>query len=682
VTEWFTGQRSGADHTYKISNVVAGTYTDRVTVTAGGLVGIGTGDTSPTAPLSVRQPGAGYSSQATNKGTIQIAAGPSVLDAGGGLEFLSSTFGSGYGWKITATDNAGSQLIFGSRQNSASWTEAMRIDGSGNVGIGITNPQQLLALGNSTDQVGAGVSGAVSTVYFGSPSNISGGIKRIAYDRASGSMNFIGGTVASPSTQMTLDSNGALGIGTPTPGVKLEVVQNQATYSYFDFYNTTANGGVVFRQIYRNIANTGNATVDFAKLIGGGFALNNTDTNAANFTSFGVGASERMRITSAGDVGIGTSSPGSRLDVGAGGNLLLSGASTGDQFIKVGSGRSGNGFSYIDIQGDTTYSNGLRLIRTNGGANTSSNIEHRGTGELQLITQEAGAITFLTTATERMRITSAGDVGIGTTSPGNKLTVNGDASFGSSIYTGTGASTGDCKIELGSERSAAGNAYIDFHALAGQDYNGRIIRLSGTNGSFEITNAGTGAMTFSTNNGERMRIDGSGAFLVGTTGGNVGYGGGAGFTVEPTGQMHNAVSGSTDCYYMQKDNTGGAYLKFFYGALNSPPSVVGDITTNGTGTSYNTSSDYRLKDINGPIANSGAYIDALKPVQGSWKADGSRFIGLLAHEVQEVSETPIATGEKDGEEMQAMDYSAPELIANLIAEVQSLRARVAQLEGN
>jgi hypothetical protein len=98
--------------------------------------------------------------------------------------------------------------------------------------------------------------------------------------------------------------------------------------------------------------------------------------------------------------------------------------------------------------------------------------------------------------------------------------------------------------------------------------------------------------------------------------------------------------------------------------------------------SYNISSDYRLKDIDGPIANSGAYIDALKPVQGSWKSGGKRFVGLLAHEVQEVSETAIATGEKDGNEMQAMDYSSPEIIANLIAEIQSLRARVAQLETN
>lgn len=82
--------------------------------------------------------------------------------------------------------------------------ERMRIDSTG-LGIGVTNPQQLLALGNTTDQVGAGVSGAVTTVYFGTPSNIAGGIKRIAYDRAAGTLNFIGGSVATPVTQMTLD---------------------------------------------------------------------------------------------------------------------------------------------------------------------------------------------------------------------------------------------------------------------------------------------------------------------------------------------------------------------------------------------------------------------------------------------------------------------------------------------
>ena len=110
--------------------------------------------------------------------------------------------------------------------------------------------------------------------------------------------------------------------------------------------------------------------------------------------------------------------------------------------------------------------------------------------------------------------------------------------------------------------------------------------------------------------------------------------------------------------------------------------LAGQITSGGTTTNYNTSSDYRLKNVTGPVQNSGQYIDALKPVEGTWKADGSVFVGLIAHEVQDVSRTAVATGEKDGEEMQSMDYSSAEIIANLIAEVQSLRQRVAQLEAN
>ena len=74
-----------------------------------------------------------------------------------------------------------------------------------------------------------------------------------------------------------------------------------------------------------------------------------------------------------------------------------------------------------------------------------------------------------------------------------------------------------------------------------------------------------------------------------------------------------------------------------------------------------------------------AFIDALKPKTWAWKSDGSKGVGFIAHEVQEVSPSSVV-GEKDGEKMQVMEYGSAEFIANIIAELQSLRARVAQLE--
>lgn len=101
--------------------------------------------------------------------------------------------------------------------------------------------------------------------------------------------------------------------------------------------------------------------------------------------------------------------------------------------------------------------------------------------------------------------------------------------------------------------------------------------------------------------------------------------------------------------------------------------------------SFNQSSDYRLKNITGYLENSGAFIDALKPRVGTWKADGSAFVGFVAHEVQEVSPSSVL-GEKDkvddnGKEIyQSVAYASSEIIANLVAELQSLRKRVAELE--
>jgi len=256
-----------------------------------------------------------------------------------------------------------------------------------------------------------------------------------------------------------------------------------------------------------------------------------------------------------------------------------------------------------------------------------------------LYASEAGTYAAIyTNSSEKVRIDSSGRVGIGmTANSGCLLNVNNHIRAENSAFL-------------------AGRENASLPAFSFHD--------DTDTGMFNVA---SNILAFSTAGSEAMRIDSSGNLLVGLTS----------ITDATSRSYGNAFSGSAS--YANWTSWGSG--SHTHAVFRNGTSAVGSITTTASATAYNTSSDYRLKDVDGPITNSGAYIDALKPVQGSWKVDGSRFIGLIAHEVQEVSETPIATGEKDGEEMQGMDYSAPELIANLIAEIQSLRARVAQLEG-
>lgn len=137
-----------------------------------------------------------------------------------------------------------------------------------------------------------------------------------------------------------------------------------------------------------------------------------------------------------------------------------------------------------------------------------------------------------------------------------------------------------------------------------------------------------------------------------------------------TGASVQCISHSTS------DGNGDPYMEYGYNGTK-----IGSITQSGTtGVNFNTTSDYRLKNVTGPLVDSGEYIDSLEPVVGTWKSDGSVFIGFIAHQAQEVSKTNVATGEKDGEQMQSLAYANPEFIANMIAELKSLRKRVAQLE--
>ena len=128
------------------------------------------------------------------------------------------------------------------------------------------------------------------------------------------------------------------------------------------------------------------------------------------------------------------------------------------------------------------------------------------------------------------------------------------------------------------------------------------------------------------------------------------------------------------------DNVGRSSFNFIRGTT-----TVGQIVTNNTTCSYNSVSDYRLKDVAGPVVDSGTFIDSLQPKVGTWKSNGSPFVGFLAHEFAEVSPSSVV-GEKDAVDedgnpiYQSMQAGTAEVIANLVAETQSLRNRLAALE--
>jgi hypothetical protein len=78
-------------------------------------------------------------SNPTYQGSIRVIDNPtSSTTTSGGIEFLTSSFGSGYGWKMASIDSSGVQLTFATRQNTASWTEMMRLNNAGTLSLNST----------------------------------------------------------------------------------------------------------------------------------------------------------------------------------------------------------------------------------------------------------------------------------------------------------------------------------------------------------------------------------------------------------------------------------------------------------------------------------------------------------------------------------------------------------------
>ena len=295
----------------------------------------------------------------------------------------------------------------------------------------------------------------------------------------------------------------------------------------------------------------------------------------------------------------------------------------------------------------------------------------------------AGLLTFWTSPnggspTTRMTIDSSGNVGVGVTPSASWVTYKA-LEFDTGIVSGSSsmALNRNCYFDGVNWRYKVTTSFgIAQYQLSGNGNHIWNIASSGSSGA--AINGGTGAWT------QAMTLDGSGNLLVGVTSPIA-----SGTSIQNLGSARQVLTlkGNDQTSYtlgVWSAATTGDNLFSYFGTETSL-SVRGSIDYNRAGglVRYNTTSDYRAKDIIGPVSNSGSLIDSLKVYVGKMKGATIERPMLIAHEAQSVAPYAV-TGTKDevdadgNPKYQQMDVSA--LVPVLIAEIQSLRARVAALE--
>jgi len=332
---------------------------------------------------------------------------------------------------------------------------------------------------------------------------------------------------------------------------------------------------------------------------------------------------EYMRIDASGNVGIGNTNPS---DFFATADNLVLGGGSGSNGMTIYSGTGNFGNIY--------FADG-----------TSGNAEYRG----YIAYDHSGdSLRIATAASEAMRIDSSGNVSVSSSAGlienavGVFMLPAGELRVKDSTEDGTAQiSTYNNNVTSDAEQFFVGNNLADV----------------------DIGNKRGGLKFFANSATERMRIDTSGNLLVGTTAGSFGA---------------RITAQSTSSYTFESRRTGtGSQGHVVFRNANG---AVGTIFTNGSSTSYNTSSDQRLKDNIADAPSASDDIDAIQVRSFDWKADGShQKYGMVAQELQSVAPEAV-TGDADSDEMMAVDYS--KLVPMLVKEIQTLRNRVAQLENN
>jgi hypothetical protein len=423
--------------------------------------------------------------------------------------------------------------------------------------------------------------------------------------------------------QMRLTSTG-LGIGTSSPATALDVqaangqsiIRLTATTGTNPVYSRASNtGGFLY------IGRDGSTGSDF----GSAYAAGIWSTGAYPML-FGTNGTEKMRLNSAGILGIGVN-PSAWV-----GSLAL-------QVNGVGAFYSdGITYDYTTGVANNCYQTGngtwaYRIAATNAARYEQNSNSHRWFVSSGAPTA-GGAVSF----TQAMSLDAGGRLLVGTTSGSEKINV---ASVGNQ--------------SAGAEFAGNGSAIGTGSLFVGQ----------GSTGDAFVYNRGNTPLIFATNSTERARIDTSGNLLVGTTSFSITA---AGTRITADGSLSVNRDGNDVARFNRLTND-GVIVYFAQGGTDK-----GSVSIAGSVTSYNVTSDQRLKENIQNASDFGSVIDSIQVRSFNWKSDSAhQRAGFIAQEL--VTVAPEAVYQPtDTEQMMAVDYS--KLVPMLVKEIQSLRQRL------
>jgi hypothetical protein len=463
----------------------------------------------------------------------------------------------------------------------------------------------------------------------------------------------------SSSEKLRVTSSGALGLGTTSPSVALHTVGKVRAQK--------SGQTSAYVQLSADDVTSNYAADIFVNDTGLTFKHN---SNGRGFV-FDQNGTERMRIDSSGQVGIGKTPSSANLDIASTGNgiqISRSGfdtyafehsAGTGMAILNVTdtrkemffNGSGGVGISTVSPSGILGVQSATGQVGFNAG--TSSSPER---GNIYFDTDGSGWCLNIgkyqsSSFSALMTIKDSGNTGIGTESPSKLLHLKGSAA------------------QIRIEDSDGTNQIADIASDSGD------MLLTSRN------NTSHGEIIFRRFNGtsvlESARIDNAGNFLFATTSSSTNANGIRFFPTGSSGGCFAEFYNGDDGQALNIGrNSNGTVTNFVNGS-----STVGSIAL-ASGTTYNTSSDARLKDVTGK-ARGLEVIGQLNPVAYNWKESGQADEGLIAQEIEEL--VPNAVNQ-DEDGYYQMDYS--KLVVHLIKAVQeqqeqieSLTSEIANLKG-